>query len=233
MFSFKSIKQKFKLKSLIALSALVISPFSSAEVAVVKMMDFYCTDSFKTGAIDPIIQNELKKLGGKFVFVPIAGNELYISKDRVYYAIKNLYEDEHPQLIDQVRQKLASASVNFELKPADPTQLIEFLRGELGNEIINWNSVRNNMHSAEVDSSMKKAYALARDSNTSTFPTYLILSNGKIVANIPWEVGTSTDVLLDQIKQSIASEANTEAGEFDEVWFPALKNSKKFEINIE
>lgn len=162
--------------------ALLLGATAQAEpVYVVEIANFSCGYSRSFDTSVPAVREAVEATGGRFVFAPISFGEGQSQwRDRVYYASR----DQGAEAAQSVRKALFYGAQTLQLPLESSAQVIEHLRGTLGETAFEWEVLERRAHAAPTREAVEQAFALGAANRVDPLPAFLLIVNGEVVEKL-------------------------------------------------
>lgn len=183
----------------LAFSAAAFSA-SAAEkaVSVVKILNFSCPVCRASETQDAAIKEATQATGGRLVYAPMPTEEGTYARERVYYASRS----QGSIAESRVRAALYRGSQDLSLPLSDITQVIEFLKDELGASSLNYTLLRQEAESPAAQEALARAATVTVTAGSRDLPSYVLIQDNAPVATLETtnlSKGTSLLSLRDEV----------------------------------
>lgn len=191
----------------LALTALLAGAALSASAAdksiyVVKLLNFSCSICRASEIQDETIRQAAKATGGQFVYAPMPSEVGTYAREKVYYASRM----QGPTAEAKVRAALYRGAQDMELPLSDMSQVIEWLKDEIGPGIVDWAKLRQDASGPEAEAALSRAAGVAVRSGAQALPSYVLIEDNEPVATLDttnMSKGSSLLALRDEVVSRI------------------------------
>jgi hypothetical protein len=180
---------------------------ASAEVSVVKVINFSCQFCKATEVMDAPIKRAVLDAEGKFVYAALPENENSDgSRERVYYALRAA----NPAAEPQVRASLFKGSQELGYPLATEVQATEWLNTDLVDLGLDWASVASAAKEKAALKAYERAIRITIAGGVQLLPSYLVLKDGVVVRTLDVESsGGSYPALREAVIAAVVKASTT------------------------
>jgi hypothetical protein len=193
----------------LALAAVALAPLAaSAEVSVVKVINFSCQYCRASEAMDAPIRRAVEASGGRMVYATMPADETSDgSRELVYYAIRAAMPDKEPQ----IRASLYKGAQELGYPLATAQQTVEWLTTDLTDLKTDWTLYLQANTNPSAKAAFDRAIRLTLKAGVQVLPSYVIVKNGELVRTLDVDsAGGSYSALREAVVGAIekANQAN-------------------------
>ncbi len=182
-----TLRRAFLVTTLLGLAS--VSSFVQAQqgaaapspVDVVKIMSFSCSVCLAAEAQDKPIAAAVRAQGGRFVWAPVPTHpeDKVGARERTYYAARDL----NAQLGEAVKTSLYKGSQEQNLPLFDQIQVSSWVLRDLSEHEALLPTLFEKARSQDSAQALGRAIRLAMGAGVQDLPAYLLIQDGKVVAN--------------------------------------------------
>lgn len=189
--------------------ALIAPSLASAEVSVVKIINFSCQFCRSSEAMDEPIRKAVTAAGGKMVYATLPADEASDgSRELVYYAARTLIPGQEPRIRDSLYK--GAQDLGYPLMTTGETT--EWLSTDLADLKYDWTLVRDAAASRATRESFERAIRLTIKAGAQVLPSYVIVKDGEIFRTLDVDSsGNSYSALREAVLTAITN-ANASKG---------------------
>jgi protein-disulfide isomerase len=193
------------LRRFLVAAVLVLAPvFASAEVSVVKIINFTCPYCRSSEALDPPLKQAAEATGGRFVYATIPTEDPDDSaRELVYYAARHVIPEHEPF----VRASLYKGAQDLGYPLATAAQTVEWLATDLARLNIDWTKVLQASGEKAALDAYQRALRLTVRSGAQVLPTYVLVKDGEVLRTLDVEAAGNYASLREAVLTAIEKSA--------------------------
>lgn len=180
------------------------APLVRRSVDVVKVMSFACSFCLAAEAQDTAIEAASAATGGKFVRAPIPETAVAPgNREKTYYAARDL----SPLFGERVKASLYRGTQDAQVQLAAFAQLYYWLLQDMPEEEANIARAIENAQKGEAAAALERAVRLTISAGVELLPTYVLVSNGQIVASM--DTSTTGAKTMSALREAVITRINS------------------------